>query len=476
MLDGSLLLKSATELAGLLAHGQITSEELTVATLHAIEYWDENLNSYTSVEPTEAIAAARQSDQRRLIGKLLSPLDGLTLAVSDNIDVAGMVTTNGHVVAANHIPVLRDAFVVERLRAAGMVILGKLHVQETASTNSYPDKMPVRCYNPHKLSHAAGGLNGGCGAAVAAGLCSLALGTDTLGALRIPASYCGITAIKPSVGAVSTSGTFRLSRRLDHVGPLARSPDDLYMMLPYIMTTDPDCPGSRSLLAPTRPMRVRDLSLGVLQGLEHWGLDPEIAAAYKSAVELFTKYDVQIRHCNWEDYRRYQYQVASLTLCEAEVGVEHGSKLLEATNSLPEKLQLMISRGQKITAADVVAADRLLDESVSRLQRALVNNDFLIMPTSLQPAFHFDGAVPSLQTQLTSIANFSGHPAVSVPMGWSKNGLPLGLQIIGDYGSDMQLLRLAQWFVNQLKLDMRPVNIKDVIDQSDLLPEYGLFH
>ncbi|GAB3096373.1 amidase [Aestuariicella hydrocarbonica] len=476
VLDDSLLLTSATDQAAWLACGNITSEHLTLATLEAIDRRDGQLNSYTCLQPDEALRAARASDQRRSQGLTLSPLDGLTLAVSDNIDVAGMVTRCGMDGPKMLSPALQDAFVVERLRAAGMVILGKLHVQESPSSDVLGEAYPVRCYNPHKLSHAAGGLNGGCGAAVAAGLCSFAVGTDTLGALRIPASYCGVTAIKPSAGTVSTVGSFRLSRRLDHVGPLAKTPQDLYLILPYMMAIDPNCVGSRPLLLPKRPVRVRDLSLGAFQGLDQWGLIPEIATTYDAALELFAEFGAHIQNCDWGDYPGDQYQSAGLTLCEAEIGVEYGGKLLGLPNALPEKLQRMISRGQKIMAADVIVADRLLDESVSRLQKALVKNDFLLMPTSLQAAFNFKEPVPALQTCLTSIANFSGHPAVSVPMGWSKDGLPLGLQIIGNHGSDMQLLRLAQWFEKQAGLNMRPLHLNHETDQWGARLQYGQLH
>lgn len=477
MLDDSLLLMSATDQAAWLASGNITSEQLTLATLEAIDCRDGQLNSYTCVQPEEALRAARESDQRRNQGLTLSPLDGLTLAVGDNIDIAGMVTTcYGMGSSGKPSPVLQDAVVVERLRAAGMVILGKLLVQESPSTNESAESCPVRCYNPHKLSHAAGGLNGGCGASVAAGLCSFAVGTDTLGELRLSASYCGVSAIKPSAGAVSTAGSVRLSRGLDHVGPLAKIPQDLYLILPYMMTSDPNIAGSRTLLLSKRPVRLRNLTLGVFQDFDHWGLLPEIATTYDAVLELFRENGAHLQSCDWGYCPGDQRPFPGLTLCEAEIGGGHGRKWLSMPDTLAVKLQSMISRGQKISADDETALGRQRDESVSRLKKALVKNDFLLMPANLQAAFNFRESVPTLQTCLTHITNFSGHPAVSIPMGWSNDGLPLGFQTIGNHGSDMQLLELAQWLEMQLGMNMRPLSLSYETDHWGTRLQYGQLH
>lgn len=448
--DLQLLLRSASEQAALLQEGKLSSTELTGQVLAAIRHFNPYLNCYLAIDAEAAMAAARASDQRRRQGASLSILDGLTVAVKDNIDVAGMVTTAGLGIPRHSRPARRDAFTVSRLRSAGAVIVGKLNMHEAAlgATNDNPHH--GRCINPHKPGYTPGGSSGGCGCAVAAGLCAFALGTDTMGSVRIPASYCGVSGIKPTRGRVSIGGTRLLSRRLDHVGPLARDPQDLNLILPVITAYDPACAQSSAMPSVADLPDIGGLTFGYADLSAGMEVCPEVQAAYGNMLRLAERAGAECRTQDLHSVDCGSVRRAGLMLCEVDLYVDQQFAIMEHPEYFSPALRKLIEFGIGRDAVDLMSADRRLDAAVTKMAGWLSDCDFLLLPTTPQSAFDFSAPVPAGQADLTNMANAGGFPAVSVPMGLNRGGLPLGLQIIGPHGSDMQLIALASWFAMEV--------------------------
>jgi aspartyl-tRNA(Asn)/glutamyl-tRNA(Gln) amidotransferase subunit A len=275
-------------LAAGLAHGELTSEDATRACLARIAARDAPIRSFIRVLREAALEQARAADARRKAGAGLGPLDGVPIGVKDNIDVAG-VPTSGGIALYRDRTAAHDAFMIQRLRAAGAVILGKLNMHEAALGATTANSWFGRCENPHRVGYTPGGSSGGSGAAVAAGFCAGALGTDTLGSVRVPASYCGTAGFKPTFGLVSTRGVLPLSWTLDHVGFLAPCVADLSLLLDACAGFDRESAYARRgprILVPKRadPANLARLRVGRPADLSAVALEPEVAAAQARAV------------------------------------------------------------------------------------------------------------------------------------------------------------------------------------------------
>ena len=241
MTNSDICSAGVVELAQLLDKKSVTALEATKHYLERIHRHDNKLNAFIEVTDALALEQAEQSDARRASGKTLGPLDGVPIAIKDNIDIAGIATTAGLEARRGRIA-KHDASCITNLRAAGAVFLGKTNMHEVALGGITDNAAYGRCHNPHKQDWTPGGSSGGSGAAVSAGLCAGALGTDTLGSVRIPASYSGTTGIKPTYGLVSMRGVVPLCLTLDHVGPIARSVRDLSALLRVLAHFDASDP------------------------------------------------------------------------------------------------------------------------------------------------------------------------------------------------------------------------------------------
>src|SRR5271170_6107307 len=240
---------SIARLTSLIDQGALDPVALTRTCLERAENVGRPLNAFILLCRDAALGEAEAAAQRARAHRRRGPLDGMPIAIKDNIDVAGLPTSNGFGGAPWRMPTA-DAEVVRRLRAAGAVILGKLNMHEGAlgATNDNPHW--GRAINPHRAGFTPGGSSGGSGVAVAAGMCAAAPGTDTGGSVRLPAAYCGVVGLKPSYGMVSTRGVVPLSYTLDHVGPLTRTVEDAALMLRAMAGFDPACPDSRAAAPP----------------------------------------------------------------------------------------------------------------------------------------------------------------------------------------------------------------------------------
>ncbi len=363
-----------------------------------------------------------------------STLAGSTFAVKDNIDVQGLPSHSGlralHAQAAAN-----DAPVVARLKAAGMVCLGKLnmHAMALGATNHNADF--GHCYNPVRAGYTPGGSSGGSAAAVAAGLCGIALGTDTMGSVRIPAAYCGVVGFKPSFGALPTDGVMPLSRLLDHVGILARGVEDV--IAAFGVMTDNKAPtiSSGSMLSA--------LNLAIPTDLDNLGLTDEVKRAFEQGMQRlqkagYTLHPVDFKHCDFSSMRK-----AGLLLCEAELFNTLSPVLAKHRDDMPKDMLGMLDFISKRSAQDIGRAVSTLVQGGQFLTQRMSSFEALLLPTAPQTSFDMDAAVPHNQADLTAMANMSGAPAISLPLPVAPGEFPVGLQLIGHRGEDRHLLSLA---------------------------------
>jgi aspartyl-tRNA(Asn)/glutamyl-tRNA(Gln) amidotransferase subunit A len=440
--------------------GETSAADLTEACLARIAAHDDRLNVFTTLTADAARIAAAESDRRRKAGTARGLLDGIPVALKDNIDLAGTPATAG-MASRKGVMSDSDAFVTQRLRSAGAVILGKVNMHEAAlgATNESP--LYGRTYNPHRAGFTPGGSSGGSGAAAAAGFCLAALGTDTLGSVRIPAAYCGVAGIKPTRGLVSSCGVVPLSWTFDHVGPLARSVRDLGVLLDIIAGPDPGCAESVPAPAvtsydPGEATRLTGVRLGWLADLNAAGVEPAVETAFMAALDVLTGLGAEIVPISLEGYDYGRMRRAGLIIVEAEGAIAHADDLAARPDQLSDDFRAMIAFGAGLPATKLVKAQREIAAASLTVARALDGLDALVLPTAPQTAFDFADSVPANQADFTSIANLTDRPAVSVPMGFAPNDLPLGLQFLGARFGEAALLRFARAYELAADHDMRP--------------------
>ncbi|MGE0851508.1 MAG: amidase [Hyphomicrobiaceae bacterium] len=431
--------EGVVSLAEALAAGQITARAVVEHYFERIAAENGRINAYVLVLADQARAEADASDARHKTGRILGPLDGVPTAVKDNIDVAGVATSGGighyrDAIAGS------DAFVVERLRAAGMPILGKLNMHEGALGATNDNPWFGRCENPHKAGYTPGGSSGGAGAAVAAGLCPVALGTDTLGSVRVPAAYCGIAGLKPTCGVVSTRGVMPLSWTLDHVGPLAPSVRDLMAVSKVLLAEDTGWARSRGMAKPAR--RSNPVRIGVPRELAGVSLTAEVAAAFETALMRlrgqFAVSEISLGNYDFAAMRR-----EGLLISEVEAALHHADALSADPAGFSETFRTMLRFGASRPATRIAAAYCRIAEARLAARRAFAEIDAIVMPTTPQPAFAFSEDVPVNQADLTAFANIVGCPAACTPMGHTADGLPLSIQVVMPEFRDEDVLHLA---------------------------------
>ena len=445
---------SLCQLLHWLAAGRVQPEPLAEVYQDAIERINPQLNAYLDVMPGLVQEQARAAQHRRRDG-VIGRLDGIPIALKDNFDVAGWPTRAG--LAGRTQPAHDDAHVVSRLRASGAVLLGKTNMDEGAlgAATDNPHYGPT--HHPYRHGYCAGGSSGGAAAAVAAGLAVAAVGSDSLGSIRIPASYCGVFALKPTHGEISTRGMVAAARRLDAVGLLARSVDDLTVLLQVLAGYDADDARSRRRRVAFSPpdWEPGNLRTGLLGDLAGVGVQPEVIEVFQTALEKLPRELGERRTVDFSDWNFARTRRAGLLLMEAEMLGTFAADLESAQPSVSDRFRKMLSYAATKSAADYAVADRVLDAATLKMRRLFAQVDVLVMPTTPQGAFPLSEPVPDTQADLTSFASLAGCPAVSIPMGTLPNGLPIGMQLIGARGSDLRLLELAA--VCAMTLDAEPV-------------------
>jgi aspartyl-tRNA(Asn)/glutamyl-tRNA(Gln) amidotransferase subunit A len=445
-------LETIVELAPRLRRKEVSPVEVTRACLDRVEKLNPALNAFITVTVESALAEARAAEIEISRGEWRGPLHGIPLAMKDLIDTAGTRTTAASAVFEHRVPT-EDAEVVRRLRRAGAVILGKNNLHEFAYGGSSLVSFFGDVHNPWNTSHIAGGSSGGSAAAVAAGLCYAAIGTDTAGSIREPAALCGCVGIKPTYGRVSARGVIPLSWSLDHVGPLAASVGDAAVVLQVIAGYDSldvcsaDVPVSDYVSGRLSELGdgVKALRVGIPRGHFYDELDDEVRAAVKQALAVIGMLVAELRDVRIEVSSDRTVQAAESFAYHAE----HVARTPELYQ--PETLR-RIRSGANISATEYIRRRRELDDERSRAHDFFADVDLLVTPTMPIPAPAIAdlkkdpaGLRPAELALLRNTRPFNvwGLPAVSVPCGFTKAGLPIGLQIAGPHWQEDLVLRLA---------------------------------
>lgn len=346
------------------------------------------------------------------------PLAGVTIGIKANIAVKGLPWTGG-MGTRRGIVADRDAAVVAESRAAGAIILGSLNMHEAALGATTDNAFYGRTHNPHRLGFTPGGSSGGSGAAVAAGLCDVALGTDTLGSIRIPAAYCGVWGLKPMLGAVSDDGLVHLGTAFDCIGPLAR---DLEMLARVW-----------AVMAPRGGSDAPFVRMLTLTDLGDVTVQPGVEAGYRRVIEAIALPATSLRLDDPLPAIRMAGLVDSVAELIGELGdARHGP-------DVSDELKFVIDAvAKQPPAPEVIARTR------ASLIEALGDDGILIMPTAPQAAFAHGARAPASQADFTSIASVAGLPALAIPAGLDEDQLPVGVQLVGPANSETRLIALAR--------------------------------
>lgn len=475
----SIVDATACELLDRIGRGELTAEEVVAAHLDAIRRHDPQIGAFLHVDDEAARAQARDIDERRRRGEHVGRLGGLPVAVKDVLCTRGVPTTCGSRMLRNFVPPY-DAGVIERLRGADGVVIGKVNMDEFAMGSTTENSAFHVTRNPWNTGHTPGGSSGGSAAAVAAGMAPLSLGSDTGGSIRQPASFCGVVGLKPTYGRVSRYGLVAYASSLDQVGPLARDVTGAALLLEAIAGHDP-----RDATSVHRPVShysrtveepVTALRIGVAKEHLVEGLDPEVEAAFQAALEVYRRLGADIREISLP-HSRYAvaaYYViapseASSNLARYD-GVHYGHRAAEFDNLIDLYAR---SRGEgfgsevkrRIMMGTYALSSGYYDQyyvKASKVRR-LIRNDFdaafdavdvIASPVAPTPAFRLgemtnDPLRMYLADIYTLSANLAGLPGLSVPAGQSNTGLPIGLQLLAPPFEEDTLLRTARMYERQ---------------------------
>jgi len=418
---------------------RVSPLELTEACLARIAAANPKLNAFITLTAD----LAREQARALAAGPWRGPLHGIPVAVKDLFDTAGVRTTAASAVFANRIPG-RDAEVVRRLRAAGAVLLGKLNMDEFAYNFTSETSHFGPCRNPWNPALTPGGSSGGSAVAVAAGMCFAALGSDTGGSIRLPASFCGVVGLKPSYGRVSLRGVLPLAWSMDHAGPLARTVRDAALVMDVIAGPDPDDPDSlpvpgggfaAALASPPAKFRI-----GVPRKLFFDRLDSEVEAAFARAMAVFERLGAHVRDVELP-------AIPPLPVLRAEAFAWHEPMLPQHAGQYHPHTLREVREGSGISMGDYARALRELKRLRLEVCGVFPGVDVLATPTAPGPAFPLGLAKPDLVYLRNTIPfNIFGIPAISVPCGFTRAGLPIGLQLAGAPLADARLLAVAHAF------------------------------
>jgi len=433
------------ELSPLLESGEVGAVALTELFIERAKGVGRGLNCFIALLEKSALEEARQAEARAKAGRRLGPLDGVPVALKDNIDVAGVPTSNGFGGSPWRVP-KEDSEVVRRLRAAGAVILGKLNMQEGALGAASDNAHFGFVGNPYKPGHTPGGSSGGSGSALAAGLCAAALGSDTGGSIRIPAAYCGVVGLKASYGLISTRGVAPLVYGLDHVGPLARTVADAALLTAALQGFDPACTESRrrpGVGATPAAGRLDGLKLGVVRNFEQEPAQPAVAEAFRRALDRFRALGAEIRDVELPTYRLLAGRRAGFVRVEVEAALIYGEMYRAEPHRFSPTMRSYLDFGLKASAQQLAKADRVMAQAAFEYEGCFDSVDLLVSPAAPQTAFAFDRKFPDDAGTYAIVVNFAGAPALSLPMGVDAQGLPIGLQVAGPADGEDMVLRAA---------------------------------
>ncbi len=466
----SLCFTSISEAASLMESGELSPVELVRAHLDRIERTDASLASFITLLSEEALESAKIAEQEIAAGNYRGPLHGIPVGLKDLYFTRGVRTTVGTKILRDFVPEY-DAAVTERFRDAGAILLGKLQMHEFAlgATSVNPHYGPAR--NPWDTTRITGGSSGGSGSAVASGQCMAALGSDTGGSIRIPSGLCGILGMKPTFGRISRYGVHPLSWSLDTVGPMTRSALDSAIVLNALSGHDPRDPSSANRPAP-------DFSAGIDNGIDGMRIgipddffydviDPEVASAVCDAAGVLERLGASVERCSIPALDH------CLTISGTILMTEAAETLISHLRDRPDDIGVDVRRrlylGAVTPAVDYIEAQRARTAYNRQLGSAMQEFDILLAPTSAVGAPRIDQEFVeiggktenalSLMSRLTRAFNLTGQPTVSLPCGFTSDGMPIGIQLAGRMWEESTVLRTAFAYENATEWHTRRPNI-----------------
>jgi len=470
----------------LLSKGKISSVELTQAMLDRIERYDDRIGAFITVDKSSALAQARAADGQIAKG-MQSDFTGIPIALKDLLCTSGVKTTCGSKILGDFVP-RYDATVVEKLKNDHAVLIGKTNLDEFAMGSSTENSAFKITRNPWKETHVPGGSSGGSAAAVAAQFCCAALGTDTGGSIRQPASHCGVVGLKPTYGRVSRFGLVSYASSLDQIGPITRDVTDAAMMMNLICGNDPKDSTSAKKQVPDFTQAIKQLEKNSLKGMKAGipgeylgveGIDPAVLEMFDKAVKILESLGVEVVEISLP---HTQYVVAAYYIiapCEASSnlarfdGVRYGIRdsdsediieMYKKTKSKgfgPEVQRRIIIGTYALSAGYYDAyygrASQVRTLIMEDFSKAFEKCDLILSPVAPTPAFKIgentgDPLTMYLSDIFTLSANMAGIPGISIPAGFSPKGLPMGIQMMANHFDEISLLRAGAGFERALDL------------------------
>ena len=469
--------KTISELAATLAAGETTSVSITHAVIERTAAVDGQVKAFLSSDPEDALAQAKISDERRASGKAIGPLDGIPIGIKDTLAVKGQPLRCASKMLENYVSPF-DATCITKLREAGAIIWGRLNMDEFAMGSSTENSAFQTTCNPWNLETIPGGSSGGSAAAMSAGEAIATLGTDTGGSIRQPAALCGVVGMKPTYGLISRYGLVAFASSLDQVGPFARTVEDAALLMEAMLGKDPldstsIAPQGETNYAAALKEKNGPWKLGVPQEFFGEGIDPEVKVNIEKAIDWYREQgceivDISLPHSELAVPVYYIVATAEASSNLARFdGVRYGHRSHEAKDALTlftksrgegfgDEVKRRIILGTYVLCSGYYDAYYLRAQKVRRrilgdFEKAFEQVDAILTPTSPTPAFKRgeradDPLAMYLSDVYTISVNLAGLPAISIPSGFTENGLPIGLQVIGKAFGEADMFAIANAF------------------------------
>lgn len=448
MADLSFL--TATELAPLIQSKQLSPVELTKHLLRRIDRFDSILRTFITPLHDSALKQAREAENSIMSGDYKGPLHGVPIGIKDNYHTKGVRTTVGSKLFANFIP-NENATTVDKLLGAGAIMLGKQNMHELAAGSTGTNFFFGSTRNPWNIEHMPGGSSGGGTAALAAGLSTLATGTDTFGSIRLPAAMCGVYGLKTTYGLVSTHGIFPSAMSLDTAGPMARSVSDLALMFQYMAGYDSKDPTSLKVPIPNYMDNINHGINGIKIGIPVYylqGLDPDVEKLFKQTIITLQSLGAEISEIDIPELSMSTF--SGYVTVTGEASAFHHEWLQTHSEDYSADIRTFFLAGSLTNTPQYIKAQQARRKMVKAFHRAFKDVDILLGPTiPIQtPAFSENWLDQNLDVikrclPFTSPVNLTGTPSLSVPMGLDTNELPVGMQFIGNHLSESLLLQVG---------------------------------
>jgi aspartyl-tRNA(Asn)/glutamyl-tRNA(Gln) amidotransferase subunit A len=445
---------SAGQLSRLIKKREVSPVEVIEAHLARIDGLESTLNSFITLLPDQAMEDARKAGQEIQAGRYRGPLHGIPFGLKDLFYVKGVRNTSGSKIFNHYVPEF-DCTLASKLKEAGAILLGKLNLHPLAYGATGENLDYGHMHNPWNPELITGGSSGGSASAAASGQCTLTIGTDTGGSIRVPSALCGLAGLKPTYGRLSRYGMTVLSWSQDHSGPMARTVEDCALVMNALAGYDPNDPTSAKVSVPdyTKSLtgNLKGLRVGVPKEFFEDPIDPHVEQSVHKAIELLSELGAMVKEVSWPMYQ--PSRALSSTVLMAEATAYHSKLIRTQGSKFDLAVRLRLEAGFFISGADYIQAQRARTLFYRQSCDLLKQVDILAGPTVPITAFKIGtqevklgstpmGVLPAL-TQYTRPFNLNGFPAITLPCGFSKDGLPIGLQLAGRPFDEETVLRIA---------------------------------